>query len=40
MISIKITALCDMNLLRKYNNACDLINKIWNKYNLDGFLNA
>lgn len=36
MISIKVSALINMDLLRKYNNAVVAINKFWNENNVNG----
>lgn len=36
MVSVKISALINMDLLRKYNNSVLLINKLWNEHNVNG----
>jgi hypothetical protein len=39
MISIKITGLLDMRVLKKWNEAVELRDSIWNKNKTGDFLN-
>lgn len=40
LISIKVSALVNLNLLEKYNRAVLLRNSIWKDYNKEGKINA
>jgi len=40
MISIKISALVNASLLKKYNRSAILIKKIWEKYQENGQITA
>lgn len=40
MISIKITGLCSMSLLLRYNHSVLLRDKIWKEYSEDGKISA